>query len=269
MLRPVACAIVPLVSPAIRDATSRNARRIFGRELSGVGRRQFARDVVGAFYDFVVDVGRASRMSASELSGLVGDVEGLDAYRLARSRGRGAILVTAHLGAFETGLAALAREERRIRVVFKRDSTAGFERLRSRLHNTLGVIESPIDDGIDTWLGLRDALLNDEVVVMQGDRAVPGQRSEVVPFLSGHLRLPTGPVRLARMTESPIIPAFTVPGTHGGHRVLLKQPISSEGDDAGVLRALADAIAEVVARYPHHWLALEPMFHEDRADGLG
>lgn len=270
--------MVPVVSPKARRAIARNAPRIFGRSFAPAEQRRFARRVIGSFYDFVLDMGRASRLTAEQLANLVESVEGLDAYRALRGARRGAILVTAHLGTFEAGLAALAGEEPKVRVVFKRDSAAAFERLRSRLHAALGVIENPIDDGLTSWLALREALLNDEVVVMQGDRAVPGQKSEVVPFLHGHVRLPTGPVRLAHLTGSPIIPVFAVPTGRGKYRVLLKDAIDVASVDAEfladggaavgsrALRVLADAIAEVVAANPHQWLALEAVFHEDASN---
>ena len=270
-LRPVACAAVPILSSSVRRATALNAARIFGRTLGAAEQRRFARAVVGSFFDFVLDVARSSRLSPEELASLVDDVQGLEAYRAARSRGTGAVLVTAHLGTFEVGLATLVREERRVRVVFKRDPSPSFERLRSRLHKSLGVIETPIDEGIDCWLALKDALEHNEVVVMQGDRAVPGQRSAVVPFLHGHLRLPTGPVRLAQMTGAPIVPVFAVPTTHGTFKVLLKDPIDvpalgSVDAQTIALHQLASAMAAVVAAHPHQWLAFEPLFHESRAD---
>jgi len=276
LLRPVACRITPVVAPAVREAIRLNAVRIFGRQLAPAEQRRFAHSVVGSFYDFVLDMGRASRMSVAELAELVEAVQGLEGYRASRASRRGAVLVTAHLGTFEAGLAALARVEKRVRVVFKRDSVAAFEAIRSRLHGSLGVIETPIDDGIGSWLALREALLRDEVVVMQADRAVPGQKSEVVPFLHGHLRIPTGPMRLAQLTGSPIIPVFALRTPAGRQRLVLgpaiepDSGIASEFDrrplPSAALRAVADSIAAVVAENPHQWLALEPVFHEDRAD---
>lgn len=271
--RPMACAIAPLASSRVRRAVASNTHRIYGRVLSSAERRVFARRVVGSFFDFVVDVGRSSRMSKQFLARLVEDVQGLDAYRHARSLRKGAILVTAHLGTFEAGLAALAGEERRVHVVFKRDASPAFESLRARLHQVLGVIEAPIDDGMGSWLSLRDALQRDEVIVMQGDRAVPGQRSAVVEFLHGHVRLPTGPVRLAMLTGAPIVPVFALPTKNGRYRVELKEPIYADGSDSegvtSTLKQLADAIAEVVAANPHQWLALDAMFHEDTNNGRG
>lgn len=283
LLRPLACVGVPIVSPRVRRAIAKNSPRIFGRSMEPAEQRRFARQVIGSFYDFVLDVGRSSRLSAAELGALIADVQGLDAYRAVRATKRGAILVTAHLGTFEAGLAALVQEEPRVRVVFKRDPSPAFERLRARLHKSLGIIENPIDDGMDSWLALREALLKNEVIVMQGDRAVPGQRSEVVPFLYGHVRLPTGPIRLAQLTGAPILPVFALPIGDGTYRVILKDAIevAADGDGTGptgrgagrnpapslALRSLADAIAEVVAANPHQWLALEAVFHEDATDG--
>ncbi len=277
ILRPIARLAVPLVSTAVRDATRKNSTRVFGRRLSRTEHRAYAREVVNSFYNFVVDVAGASNRSPEQLRSLVAHVDGLEAFRANRGAGRGAILVTAHFGSFECGLAALAREERRISVVFRRDADPAFEASRARLHRALGIVEAPIDDGLDTWLSLRDALLHNEVVVMQGDRAAPGQRTQTVPFLFGQLRLPTGPVRLARLTGSPIIPVFTVRQPDGRHRVLLlpaiepDTPPTDAGDRApsASLRAIANSIASVVSRYPHQWLVLEPVFVEDLDDGRG
>ena len=151
----------------------------------------------------------------------VEQVDGASHYRSARASGTGAILVTAHLGPFEVGISALMEQEGKIHVVFQRDDRASFDRLRSKLRSKLGVVEAPIDDGWSIWGGLRDALEANEVVLIQGDRVMPGQRGAEVPFLGGHIPIPTGPVKLALITGSPIIPVFsvrtrirTLPGLH-------------------------------------------------------
>jgi lauroyl/myristoyl acyltransferase len=270
-LKPAACSIAPFVAPAATRAISKNAKRIFGRELAPAEQLQFTRSVFASFYEFILDLGRATSMTPHQIAAQVGHVEGLEAYRAARARRRGAVLVTAHIGTFEAGLAALVREERTVRVVFKRDQVSEFEQMRSRLHHLLGVIETPIDDGMDTWLALRDALLRDEVIVMQGDRAMPGQKNQLLPFLHGHLRLPTGPARLAQLTGAPIIPVFALKDApHLPVKVLLKQPIEPDTPEtpatSSAMHALAQAMAQTIAHHAHQWLALEPMFHEDRPD---
>jgi lauroyl/myristoyl acyltransferase len=264
-LGPLAAWIIPAVAPGVRRVVRLNSARIFGHPLPPAQQRRFTRRTIRNFYDFVCDVGSAASLNPSQLQSWIHRVEGLDAYRAARAQRRGAVLINAHLGSFEAGLAALASVEPRIRVIFQRDASPQFERLRSRLRQRLGIIESPIDDGWASWLPLRQALLNDEVVVMQGDRAISGQRSITLPFLHGHLRIPTGPVRLARLTNSPIIPVFAPrqPEEPGRYAVLLGSPIqpSSTGDDD--LHALARAMQAVITRHPDQWLLLHPAFDED------
>jgi lauroyl/myristoyl acyltransferase len=123
-LRPLACRLMPACSRRVRESTALNARRIFGKELSNADARRYARAVAGSFFDFVTDV--ALEETPEEARRDIRRVEGLEGYRAARAARRGAVLVTAHLGSFERGLAALAGAEPRIRVVFRRDTSGHF-----------------------------------------------------------------------------------------------------------------------------------------------
>lgn len=270
-LGPLATWLVPLLSPAVRRGTTANATAIFGRRLAAPEQRRFTRDVAGSFVSFILEVCRSSRETPDALLARIDAVVGEQAYRQARRDGRGAVLVTAHLGSFELGLAALRRVEPRVHVVYKRDAAHAFEAMRAGLRRRLGVIEAPIDAGLPTWLGLREALLRGEAVVMQADRAMPGQHSEVVPFLHGRLRVPTGPVRLARLTRSLIVPVFTIRKPSGRFEIRILPPIEPgvepgrPGPDPAVA-AVAQAIESIVSLHPTQWLMLGAAFEE--APGL-
>lgn len=263
--------MIPFFASGVRKHTRRNALRIFGQTLDGAEQRRFTRGVVSSFYEFVVDVGQSGCEPTERLLQRIESVEGEAEYCALRRSGRGAVLVTAHIGSFEVGLAALVRVERRVHVVFKRDASGPFECMRTELRRKLGIIESPIDDGLATWMALRDSLNDGDVVVLQADRAMPGQRSAVVPFLHGHLRVPTGAVRLARLADCPIVPVFTVRLASGRFAVHLGPAIepgtagdASDSDDPAVL-AVARAIESMVARSPTQWLMLGSAFEEDAA----
>ena len=275
-IRPLAVRLALLASPAAVRNLRFNADRIFNRALSRSEHRQFASGVMANFYNFVAELAASGRASTEAINRRVERIEGEPAYLAARQRRAGAVLVTMHMGAFEVGLAALRRVEQKVTVVFKRDTFAGFERIRRRVRQQLGVREAAIDDGLPALFQLRDALLDDEVVVMQGDRAMPGQRSQIVPFLGGHLRMPTGTVRLARLTGSPIVPVFVLRGRRGKFRIQMATPIAvdvcplqsgttSGGVDPALL-ALARAFELTVAQYPEQWLVLERAFAIESPD---
>lgn len=269
VIKPLGVWLAVKSSAKIRAATAANARRIFRADLPNSLCLAFAREVVGHFYDFVVDIARSRSMTAAELRGRIESIAGRDAYLAHRREGSGAIIITAHMGSFEVGLAALAEVEPHIHVVFKRDAMDGFETLRRTLHKTLGIHEAPIDDGWDTWMRLRDALESNHVVVMQGDRAMPGQKAQAVPVLGGRLMLPLGPVKLAQISGSPIVPVFAVRSPSGRCRVFAEPPIRVDpAADLvdGVHPALIEwgkVIEKYIAAYPGQWLVLDRAFVED------
>jgi len=246
----------------IRSSTRANGRRIFGPDAGGRKLDAFTRGVVGNFFDFVIDVGRSVGKTRQQLAAQIERIDGHERYVATRAAGRGAIVLTAHMGSFEVGAAALLEHEPKIHVVFKRD-TGRFERIRQALRGQLGVIEQPVDEGWGVWVKLRDALRDDEVVAIQGDRVMPGQKGRRMPFLGGHLALPTGPVKLAMASGAPIIPVFSVRTAEGKIRLFIEEPIrADDGLDAAMGRVAA-VIERYVAAYPEQWLVLHPAFVED------
>jgi lauroyl/myristoyl acyltransferase len=260
-LRPVFVLLAYWGSPKIRRATAANARRLLN-DPGGAGQRAFGRRVVGSFYDFVCDVGRTLRSTRGQLESRIGSVTGTEHYHAARAAGRGAVIVTAHMGSFEAGLVALPVREKRIHVVFKRDRVGAFEQLRTELRKRLNVTEAAVDDGWGVWVSLRDALLNDEVVAVQGDRVLPGQKGMAVPVAGGTLLLPTGPFKLAASAGAAVIPIFSSRRPDGRIAIVIEPAIDPADIEAGV-RQFAGCLALQLIRHPDQWLVLEPAFAED------
>jgi KDO2-lipid IV(A) lauroyltransferase len=272
ILKPIAVWLAVRCSAGIRQGTSANGRRLLGPGTTAKKQAAFKSDVVGNFYDFVIDIARSRTATTAELLNRIDTIEGREEYLAHRKAGGGAIIVTAHMGSFEVGLAALTDVEKHIHVVFKRDRIDGFEKIRQTLRNKLGIIEAPIDDGWETWLGLRDALASNHVVVMQGDRAMPGQKAQAVPMFGGHILLPLGPLKLAQISGSPIVPVFTIRNPDGRCRLIAESQIRVDADAElidGVhpaLLQLGAIIAKHLAAHPDQWLILTAAFVEDQTD---
>ena len=275
LLRPLGVHLTLLGSQKVRQATRANAKRILGPTSTPAQQKQLAKQVIANFFDFVIDVATAAHATPEQLRNKIESVQGRDQYFETRKSNRGAIIVTAHLGSFEVGLAMLTQVEPHVHVVFKRDQQTGFESQRRALRQNLGVQEAPVDEGWDTWLALRDALADNQVVVMQADRALPGQRAQSVPFLHGHLRLPLGPLTLAQLSGSPLIPVFAIKLENGQSRLFAEAPIHVDPNAKPIdgihpaLHQLAKVLEKFIAQYPEQWLILEPAFVEDTAQLRG
>lgn len=273
--RPVWVAGAWRASGSMRESVRANLRRVLGPDTKATELDRVGKAVVASFYDFVCEVGANHDQSFDKLLARIVGIEGKEAFLAERKNQRGAILVTAHFGNFEVGLAAMREIEERVHVVFQRDRQSRFEKIRSQLHHNLGIIETPIDDGMASWLALRDALQADAVVMLQGDRVMPGQRSLDVPCFDAHLALPIGPAKLAMMTGAPLVPVFAVRDSQknaesgvkvrGGVRIVLGEPI--EVPDAGAVESatvqMGAAIEKIVAQHPEQWHVLHRAFVED------
>lgn len=249
-------------SRGIRRGTSANALRILGPESTPAQREALGRAVVENFILFCHDIGRSMRMSVGELDVRVENIDGDEHYVRARALQRGAIVATAHMGSFEAGMAALRRRDKRIHVVFQRDSFGRFEKIRSALREKLGVNEVPVDDGWTIWMRLRDALARDEVVVLQGDRVMPGQKGQRTPVLGADMMLPSGPAKLSVATGAPIVPVFSIRTGSGKVRLCVEPAILPDTVDKAMSR-LAEVIGKYIRAYPEQWLMLQPAWCDD------
>jgi lauroyl/myristoyl acyltransferase len=252
-------------SRAIQAATTANARRIFGPDVATDRVAAYGRGVVENFYDFVCDVGQSLHLTREQLLARIDSVEGHDHYEAARALKKGAIIATAHMGSFEAGAAAIVDRERAVHVVFKRDETR-FEHVRTTLRAKLGVTEAPVDEGWPLWLRLREALMHDEVVMVQADRVMPGQKGSRVPFLHGHLLLPTGPVKLAIASGAPIVPVFAIRTADHRIRIHVEPAIVVADDPHASLLRIAAVLERYVRTYPEQWLLFHRAFCEDEAE---
>lgn len=255
----------------IRGGTLANAARLLGTGSTADERERLGKAVMARFFDAVMELAASRRTTRAQTAARVEAVEGREGYERARRLGKGAVLVTAHLGSFETAVASLREHEPSVHVVFRRDRHPLFERLRSEQREKLGVIEAPLDGGLAVWFGLRDALLRDEVVLLQGDRVLPGQVGVRVAFFDGHIVAPLGPYKLARATGSPVIPCFAPTSAAGRTRIVLGEPFFVEAGEGSLsvgeaaLR-VTRLIESFVRRYPDQWLMFEPAWCEDQRE---
>lgn len=250
-----------------RVTTAANGPKVLGAGASGRDLDRYGRAVVCGFYDVICDMAVARRKSAADIMAEVSSHTGDAKWAAARAAKKGAIVVTAHFGSFEVGMAGVRAREPKVHVLFQRDESGIFDRLRQKFHEKIGVNEVYVEDGVAAWAQLRDALEKDEVVVLQGDRVMPGHRGRVRPFLHGRLEMPEGPVKLALLSGAPLVPAisFRQPGGKVSIEIgdaLWPDPAAADrrAETDRVLDALCAFFGSAIARDPAQWHVLHDAF---------
>ncbi|HRK63102.1 MAG TPA: hypothetical protein PLN53_01845 [Terricaulis sp.] len=170
---------------------------------------------------------------------------------------RGALILSAHVGATEIVRAIASRYQRRpISIVIHSPHAAGYNQLIQRFapQSQVSLIQAA-DFGIGAAVAISAAIERGEWVVMMGDRMpISGGegRSITVDFLGAPARFPQGPFVMAAALRCPIYTLFCV-RQDGGHKA--EVALLSDGVAAPKSQRAA-ALAALVERYAR---ALEPL----------
>ena len=183
---------------------------------------------------------------------------GVERVEEALKMGKGAIILTGHLGNWELGAAFLALRGYPLTVValdHPSEAVANFFTKR-RLTHQMKVV--PLKDAVKESLG---TLKNNGLVAILGDRDYTGT-GESTGFFGRETRMPTGPMSLASRTGSPVVPAFAV--RKGDRYRIYFEPClevdrkNLRGNLSKWLRVLESYIRE----YPEQWFVFEPIWPE-------
>ena len=216
-----------------------------------------------AWLDFLHFASRPPRESAR----LVESVVGFSRIVEARQRGKGVLLLTAHLGNWEVGGFMLAQVQMPISVVLVPDIFPGVERTRRRLHAQANVAEIPIDHSFVPTLTVMRALESNGVVAMQGDRDFDNT-GVAVPFFGKDSYFPRGPFRVAMATGAVVLPAFIIQVPDGRYRAVVEEPLAveREGNRESALRENMLRYVAILERYvrdyPEQWYCFYPFWND-------
>jgi lauroyl/myristoyl acyltransferase len=197
------------------------------------------------------------------------EVEGLDLWRDLAGSGKGFILVTAHMGAWEMGsMLPGSRESRRVHVVREAETDPRAQEFIARLIQSRSGDFYTTHFAEDPQLGmtLLDVLRRGEIVALQGDRPRNGGRVVETTLFGRPFSLPVGPAALARAAEVPLVPVFVFREGRLRYRCVLRPPIRVEGGSPRqrateeAMRRFADELEEAIRREPHQWFCFRRLW---------
>lgn len=262
----VTAAYYPFISVR-RHNYQNNLRRILGRDVSGW--RLFVttfRMLVNYAY-YLIDLFRFNDTEQRKLLSLLSGQSGYERLREALAEGKGAILMTAHLGNWELGGIILSQLGHPVNVVYYPDGSSRLDRARTRQRMMSGVKEIRLEPGALSPLTMMRALQKGEVVALQGDKLFkdPGMKVE---FFGEPAYFPKGPVVLSMTTGAPIVPSFIVIDKHDKYNIIVEEPIypvkTGERDrDIEInLKRVVKVLEKNIGQYHEQWYCLTEFWGE-------
>jgi Kdo2-lipid IVA lauroyltransferase/acyltransferase len=229
--------------------------------------RGLANKMVGNHFSTWIDFLHFASRPPDESARLVESVVGFSRIVEARQKGKGVLLLTAHLGNWEVGSFMLAQVRMPIHVVLVPDIFPGVERARQKLHERAQVIEIPVDRSFVPTLAVMRALEANGIIAMQGDRDFDNT-GLAVPFFGRESYFPRGPFRVAMATGAAVLPAFIIQVPDGRYRAVVEEPleIRRSGDrDAALaenIRRYAVTLERYVRDFPDQWYCFYPFWDD-------
>lgn len=232
----------------LRHVLTAGGARPDERELRLAARRTFQQ-----FGKYLVEFFTFSRLTPEQIRRLVA-VEHREYLDQAVALGRGVIVVTAHLGNWEMGGAALAGLGYPLNVVTLQQTSAKLNEFFQHHRRRRGMAVIPLGHAVPQ---LVRALRRKECVALLADRDYSA-RTDFVPLFGAAACLPRGPAWLARKTGAPILPGFMLRKHDDSFELRFYPPIVATGLSTDRLqRAIGAALEEAVTRDPNQWFMFE------------
>lgn len=252
--------------PRVRETLRDNLRRVTGGK--GAELEALCRENVANFGRMLADYFLCAGMNAAARARkLVTEWRGLDHLQAAHERGRGTIIVTAHLGHWELGGIMLTRHGWPLTVVTLEEPSTGLTRWRDACRAHLGIRTLPVGPGHPfAFVELIQTLRRNELVAMLVDRPHAGSGAPV-RYFGGMTEFSTAPALLAHHTGATILPAFVLQRPDGGYVsfadppvdfVAKRDPRRALGENTQRLAAIFEAI---VRAHPEQWFNYVPVWN--------
>lgn len=240
-----------------RQAVMSNLQRIFAARgitpattaLSGFARKTFQH-----FGKYLVDFFRFARLTESELRRFV-NLENAEALREASARGKGVLVVTAHLGNWEVGGAVIAALGYPLNAVALPQPSKRLDRLFNEQRASRGIRVLPLGHAA---FSIVRCLKRGEIVALLGDRNFNHQ-TERYEFFGAPALLPRGPAWLAAQTGAPLVPSFLLRQEDDTFLLRCHPPIYPEeaGSEAAIRAAWLAALEKEIAAAPWQWFIFD------------
>lgn len=236
------------------------------RQLRPYLRRRFPRHTSWqrwwAAYLIVIGMGKMlidrSWLGLKPKAHLQGSFDNVDTLEESLAAGKGAIIILAHVGTWQTAMDHLVKLRCRMHLMMAQDTQAVtkhfFELGRKRDFNIIDV--SGFMGGM---IEAVNALEQGDVILIMGDRTAGGHTT-TTSFLNSEIRLPVAAYSLAASTKSPVLVAFSAKHDRT-HQVLkiwdIIHPDYAHGNrDQEMTRCaarFARALEKYVKEYPYQW----------------
>jgi predicted LPLAT superfamily acyltransferase len=222
------------------------------------------------FHSFAATYG--DRIDIESRKGVFISTQGGEGLLEEKKRGTGGIILMSHMGSYEIAARGFQKYGLKLLLIMGEKEARLVARDQRRAMQDRGITIQVATGQGDSLMGGLEAIKfirEGGFVSLAGDLIWTEQRSLIpVKFFGRDVALSSGPYLLALVSGAPLFILFTFRIKRGRHQVIVLPPrkvrASSRSERDKVLQenaqAYAEALEEMVRRYPFQWYVFEPFF---------
>ena len=250
--------IAYFLSRTNRRAVISNLTQVLGKEVSRKRIYSLACSTFCNYAKYIVDYFRFPHINKDNWKSIIPQYEGADFIDDTLKKGKGLMLLTAHLGNWELGGLLFNILGYPMNVVTLIDENLKIDEVRERWRRSRGIKSLTVSNSITAAKNIADALAKNEIVAMLGDRATKTNRMRI-KFFGKEAYFPTGPAILSLLTGAPIVPGFVLYQGRGRYYGVAEKPIyakdtgNREKDIRRTLEKIIRVFEKYTRQYPDQW----------------
>ncbi|MDD5465115.1 MAG: lysophospholipid acyltransferase family protein [Candidatus Omnitrophica bacterium] len=216
--------------------------------------RKISKQVFRNFAKYLVDFFRFEKLNLGYIDRNI-KLENMHYFDQALAKGRGAVVLTAHLGNWELGGVVIALLGYPFWVVALPHKNKKVDIFFNTQRNRKGVKVVSMGKAVRSCLS---EIRNNHMVALVGDRDFT-EKGITIDFFGKPTHFPEGPAALSLMTGASIIPGFMLRNPDDSFTLRIEKPVefSPTGDKtkdlAGLVAVYKNIFEDYIRRYPEQW----------------
>jgi predicted LPLAT superfamily acyltransferase len=180
-----------------------------------------------------------------------------------RDGGKGGILLSAHLGNWETaGNLLKGRVTPTINIVMLDAEVESIKKFMDLSTGGSRFKVIPIKNDLSHVISIRNALLNNEFVAIHADRYLEGAKFIELDFFGRKAKFPYGPFVIASKFDAPVTFVFAAKDGKYSYHLSATAPVTGKMKPEEIGKMYVEALEEKVRQYPGQWFNYFNFFQE-------
>jgi len=225
-------------------------------------RKRLARSCFHNFLRMLHDFCDCAAGGSARVNALMYERRGFEFLEGGRRHGKGILLITGHLGAWELGGMVLAADGFPVNVVTMAEPTQELNEWRQKYRERFGIKTITVGSDKFAFVEIIQALRRNELVAMLIDR--PYLNSGVpVNFFGRSTLFSAAAARIWQYTQASVIPAFVVQLNPGQYGCYAYPPIDMAADRTVEenSQGIANVFQAIIREFPEQWFNFVPIWH--------